>query len=89
MFTGLYTRWDYNEGTQNFEARHNRKRTFENTILYFIATTVKLVSKQWVVFSFFPVKKLELVLLMIKSSEELKTVCFREKSILDRRSVVV
>ena len=40
-------------------------------------------------FHFFFVKKLELDLLMIISSEELRKGCFREKIILDRRSVVL
>ena len=33
MPTGLYTKWDYNEETQNFKAMQNRVQTFENMVM--------------------------------------------------------
>ena len=33
MRAGLYTRWDYNEETQKFNAKQNRVRTFENMVM--------------------------------------------------------
>ena len=42
MPTGLYTRWDYDEETQKFKARHNRVRTIEIVVMaYFQATRLE------------------------------------------------
>ena len=39
MPTGLYTRWDYDEGSQKFMAKQNRVRTFENMIMSYSQAT--------------------------------------------------
>ena len=40
MPTGLYTRWDYNEEAQKFEARQNRVRAFENMVISYFQTII-------------------------------------------------
>ena len=40
MPTGLYTRWDYNEETQNRKARQNRNGTLENMVSSFFQATI-------------------------------------------------
>ena len=39
MPTGLYTKWDYNEETQNFKAMQNRVQTFENMVMSYFQGT--------------------------------------------------
>ena len=46
MPTSLYTRWHYNEKTQNFRARQNRARTFKKMVMsYFQGTRLECKSE--------------------------------------------
>ena len=39
MPTGLYTRWEFDIDMQEFKARHNRTRIFENMVMSFYQET--------------------------------------------------
>ena len=39
MPTGLYTKWNYDSESQNFMARQNKTRSFENMVLYYFQQT--------------------------------------------------